>query len=319
MYYRMTYRIRIGNCLVRTIESVRISRSVETLADTASVTIPSMRFNKMLDITGRIRTGDAVEIQLGYNGDLHTEFQGWLKAIRDDNGKYVLECEDNLYLWRTPVPDAEKTQITLRDLLSHLCTQVNAARGTAYTIDCDYRYTYDKFVLFHASAVDVLRKIQEETNANIWFDGTTLHIHPVYSRRGAHVIYDYAVNIRTADLRYVRAEDRNIRVRVEKNNPDGTTETLEYGKQGGQTVVRRIQGSAADLQTAAENEYNLLCYDGYEGNLTGWLIPRCLPGDSAGIRDETQPERKGDYYVIATDLTFDCQGAARKVTVGRRL
>jgi hypothetical protein len=319
MYYRMTYRIRIGNSLVRTIEGVRISRSVEALSDSASITLPAMRCNRMTDLPASVRAGVEVEIQLGYNDDLHTEFLGYLKAVRTDNGKYVLECEDNMYLWRTPIPDAEKKQISLRDLLKHLCTQVNAAHGTAYDIECDYQYTYDKFVFVSASAIEVLRKVQEETNANIWFDGTTLHVHPVYSRRGEQVVYDFAANIRSADLRYVKAEDKNLRVRVEKNNPDGTTQTQEYGKQGGTTVVRHIQGSNADMQTAAQNEYNLLCYDGYEGNLTGWLIPYCQPGDVAEIRDSTQPERNGHYYIIATDLTFDSQGTARKVTIGRKM
>ncbi len=73
------------------------------------------------------------------------------------------------------------------------------------------------------------------------------------------------------------------------------------------------------LQLLADNEYSLYCYDGYEGSLTGWLVPYCQPTDIAEIRDREYPQKNGSYYVVATDLELSSSGGRRKVVLGRKM
>ena len=73
----------------------------------------------------------------------------------------------------------------------------------------------------------------------------------------------------------------------------------------------------SDLKKAAENEYNLWNYSGYEGNITGWLVPVVKAGRSVRLRDKERPE--GVYYVTGVEIEFGQNGAKRKVTLGRRL
>ena len=73
----------------------------------------------------------------------------------------------------------------------------------------------------------------------------------------------------------------------------------------------------SDLKKAAENEYNLWNYSGYEGNLTGWLVPVVKAGGSVRLRDKERPE--GVYYVTGVEIEFGQNGAKRKVTLGRKL
>ena len=80
------------------------------------------------------KIGDKVTIQLGYNGNLQTEFKGYLKTIKTDDKNITLECEDALWLWRVDMKDEQLQNITLKTLLQHILSQVNAARKNVYSL-----------------------------------------------------------------------------------------------------------------------------------------------------------------------------------------
>lgn len=69
---------------------------------------------------------------------------------------------------------------------------------------------------------------------------------------------------------------------------------------------------------AAENEYKLWNYSGYEGSVTGWLVPVVRAGGSVRLRDKERGE-DGTYYVTGVEIEFGQNGAKRKVTLGRKL
>ena len=68
--YSMSWDIRIGGYRLRTIEMVTIKRSVELLSDTATIVIPATVFNRAIEVEGKLKVGDAVEIRLGYDDSL---------------------------------------------------------------------------------------------------------------------------------------------------------------------------------------------------------------------------------------------------------
>jgi hypothetical protein len=59
-------------------------------------------------------------------------------------------------------------------------------------------------------------------------------------------------------------------------------------------------------------------YDGYEGTLTGWLVPRVKAGESVRLIDRKRDETS-IYYVTDVEVEFGQNGAKRKVSLGRRL
>ncbi|MDR3350357.1 MAG: hypothetical protein LBN98_01750 [Prevotellaceae bacterium] len=203
-----------------------------------------------------------------------------------------------------------------------LLNEVIKQAGDKLKISCDYEFTWEKFVFFKATAFDVLKKVQEETKANIYFKGDTLHIHPPYSKISNEkvVVYDFARNIEKADLKYVKAADKNIEVEVRTFLPDGTVIKNTFGRPGGTKISRTIH--AADeggLKNAAESEYNLWIFDGYEGSFTGWLIPYVEPAYKVLLRDAEYPYKNGVYYVAATEMKFSANGGERKITLGRKI
>ena len=83
-------------------------------------------------------------------------------------------------------------------------------------------------------------------------------------------------------------------------------------------MTRYVGANREDLLRAAENEYNLWNYSGYEGSVTGWLVPVVRTGGSVRLRDKER-EEDGTYYVTGVEIAFGQNGATRKVTLGKRL
>ena len=320
MTYHMDYDIQIGNYKVQTLKSVRIIRSVEQLSDTATIELPGTLINEALDVEGKIHRGDAVSIKLGYRQiGLRTEFNGYLKAIKTDNTKIILECEDELFLWDVALKNEQLTNVSLKTLLHKVAQQVNGK----YKVLCDYDFTYSKFTISHATGLDVLKKVQEETKANIFFDGEFLIVTPMYSNNswsGVTVKYDMSINVISSELKYVKASDKKIKVITKYTDAAGKMHKSEVGVDGGVKIEKVLTSSdSASLKQAAESEYNLWCYDGYEGSLTGWMLPYCQPTDVAEIRDRAQQYKNGRYYIVATEVDFSNGGGRRKITIGKKM
>ena len=315
--YTMGYDISVGDFQLGMLDSVEIHRSVELLADTAVITLPASEYNKALEVESQIKRGDAVTILLGYTEvGLKEEFRGYLQRIGTDNGNITLECEDDLFKFRVPVPDKVLLNVSLNKLLETVIEGI----GGGYTIDCDYTWTYEKFVIQTATGYDVLKKIQEECGADIYLQDNTLHIHPPAVKIGETVLYDFSYNIEECDLTYRRAEDRKVRVVVKALLPDGKVKEYEVGTTGGDRVeVRSAANDDASMRQRGESELKRLSFDGYDGTITTWMIPYCKPGDIAELHDEDYAYKDGRYYVRAVTTEFGRDGGKRTVELGIRL
>lgn len=298
------------------LESVEIHRSVELLADTAVIRLPGSEYNAALDVESRIRRGDRVTVRLGYwETEIMTEFEGWVQRVGTDNGAITIECEDDLFRMRVALRDRQLEKVSLKDLLNGVLSEIGG-----YTLDCSYDWTYDRFVINTATGYDVLAKVQEESGADIYLDGTVLHVHPPGQMTGREVIYDFAQNVQSCDLQYRRSDERRVRVVVKALMPDGTVRESEYGPAGGDKVeVRCAATDDASMRSRGESEVRRLSFDGYDGSITGWLVPYVRPGDSVVLHDRDYEYKNGKYFVQAVTTTFGSSGGTRKIELGFRL
>lgn len=314
--YLLTWHITIGKYRLQTLKGLKIITSVLNLSDTAEIELPGQYLNTWNKIEDKITVGDPVIIKLGYDNNNETEFNGYLKRISRDNNSLKLECEDALFLLEKTIADKEYKAVSLKTLLTDVLKQVDEE----ITVESDYEFSFDKFVIFKSTALDVVKKIQEETKANIWFDNKVLHIRPVYADnvQKKAVIFDTRINVQKNELKWKDERDKKIQIEVIFKQKDGKQKKQTYGVKGGQKVTKYVSsGSEADMKRAAENEYNLWNYSGFEGSFTGWLIPIVRAGDSVRLRDIDKPE--GKYYVTGVEIEFGQSGAKRKIALGRRL
>lgn len=313
----MQYDIRIGNYKLGMLDKVEIRKSVEQLADTAVITLPAAQYNKALEVEDKLRRGDAVTITLGYKETgMEKEFAGWLQRISTDGGNIKLHCEDDLFLFRKAAANEVLEKVTLETLLQ----KVIRACGLEMKVDCTYSWTYDKFVINNATGYDVLKKVQEECGADIYVADGTLHVHPPGEKMGEERFYDLGLNVESESLTYRRAEDKKVRVVVKALLPDGTVKEMETGSTGGEKIeIKCATSDDASMRARGELEVMRRSFDGYEGSITGWLIPMCLPADSVTLRDRDYPYKDGTYFVTGVTTEFSSGGGKRKIDLGFRL
>jgi len=318
--YALNFNITIGSYKLRTLSSVVIKCSVENLANTAVITLPGMHYNKTLEVESKINVGDPVTIRLGYDDDpenLPQEFSGYVESIITDETNIKINCADEFTMFSKQLKDEVFIQVKIEDLLSSALVEVNKD----YQLNCTYEFSYDHFSRHKCSGADLLVKVQQETRANMWFHGKTLHVHPHSTGTGPKVIYDFAVNVEKADMSNNKREKEKIFVIVEGDDEKGTTVTVTKGEQGGREVNVRMEGvyQIPTLAARAEEELKIQESAECEGTLTGWLIPYVEPGYLAEIRDEDYPLRNGTYYVIAVETSFSEKGGVRKISFGKKI
>lgn len=309
--------VQIGAYKLAMVESISIVRSTEALADTAEVVLPGTMYGKALDVESKIRRGDAVLILCGY-GESASEFAGYVESIRTDGGSVTIACEDALFLFRIPMPDTELKGYTLEKIAKWVCAKVGD-----YTVSCSYDMTYDKFAVNNATGWDVLKKLQEETKANVYIKDNVLHIHPRYEELFGNAEYDFSVNIERegTSLKYRRADERKLMVSIDAKDAQGKSIRVDYGDTGGDKYSMSIAGVSdkASLDKLAKEAYAQRVYDGYEGQIQSWLVPFCDAGYSVRIRDADYEYKTGSYYCPEVRTQVSASGGVRTVKLAKRL
>jgi len=314
--FDITWKISVGKYRLSMLESVEVIRSVEQLSDRATIVLPGSVFNQAIEVESKIKRGDAVKVEFGYDDNTLVEFEGFLESISTDDGSIKLNCEDGIYSFRKAVADKEFKNPDVKDILSYACSQVGG-----YSLQCDYSFTYDKFIARGNTAYDLLKRIQEECKANIYLKGNVLHVHPQYSEIFGTSKYSFQVNIEKSELEYKNAEDRIMEVIVEGKGRDGKVVRATAGKKGGDQVTLKMDGVSdlGSLQKVADEQLKTKSYSGYSGSFAAWLIPYTDAGYKVTILDEDYTEKNGDYYVLEVSTHLSSSGGVRTIKLGARI
>lgn len=303
---------------LQTVASIDIECSVDNLADTATITLPEAVMNQVLNIGDQVKRGSEVIIKAGYDTTLETEFVGFVQDIVANDSSLKIKCEDALFLFRKGVKDVELKPTSLPKIAQLLIDQIDKS----FKLVCDYNITYEKFVIHQATGYDVLKKLAEETKANIYFntEKKELHIHPPYLEKGGEVIYSMQVNIEKSSLEFKKALDRKVEVTVESTNLKGKIESESVGTSGGEKITIKVGSVDAASRTKIANaELLRRSADMYEGSIDTWLIPFVKPTYSAKIKDEDYPDKDGKYYVTGVTTSINEGGGKRTVKIGVKL
>lgn len=303
---------------LQTVASIDIECSVDNLADTATITIPEAVMNQVLNIGAQVKRGSEVVIKAGYDETLENEFIGFVQDIVTNDSSLKIKCEDALFLFRKGVKDVELKPTSLSKIAKLLIDQID----TSFKLVCDYDITYEKFVIHQATGYDVLKKLAEETKANIYFntEKKQLHIHPPYLEKGGEVIYSMQKNIEKSSLDFKKALDRKVEVTVESTNLKGKVESETVGTSGGDKITIKVGSVDASSRLRIANaELLRRSADMYEGSIDTWLIPFVQPTYSAKIKDEDYPEKDGKYYVTGVTTSINESGGKRTVKLGVKL
>lgn len=320
--FRMDWNVEFDNggkkFKLGVLAECEIVSSVDNLADTATIVLPEAVMNKVLQIESKLSRGTSVLIELGYDGNLVNEFEGYIQDITTNDSTLKIVCEDALFLFRVGVPDIQLKPTSLKKIAQYLIDKIDPS----FAVVCDYDISYEKFVIHQATGFDVLKKLQEETKANIYFDtkNKTLHIHAPYLEKGGIVRYSMQQNIEKSTLEYKRAIDKKVEVTVESTDIKGKVKSIAAGTTGGDKITLKVGPmSNVDMRKVADAALRKNNFDGYSGSFDGWLIPFVQPTYTAIIEDADYPYKDGSYYVVSVKTNFSESGGVRTITPGIKL
>ena len=316
--FTLSSEITIGGKKFGGVHDVRIKRSIYELAATATVKVPVTAVLKQagkpvteVEVAKEIKTGDPVEIRLGYDGILNTEFKGYVKQL---NLKTPLEivCEDAFYLCR-------KQSVTL----SGKTTLTDVIGKCGLTAGYTAKLALESFQVPNKPISWVLAKLKKDYGLSVFFDleGRVYAAEP-FKMVGDTVKYRLRYNvIRDDDLKYQLAEDVKLKIKAVCIYRDGTKVEAKIGAEDGteKTMYFYDVKDQAELGALAQAELKRHSYDGYSGKIQTFLVPFAAPGMLAELEDEVYAYRNGRYYIESVETTFGTSGARRSVEIGLKV
>lgn len=319
----LTAEIRIADKVFRRVSSVKIESSRKTLEDVATIELPTTaRLERAGEYISEVETaktfavGDQVTIRLGYDGDLRTEFSGYIRKIKPQT-PLVIECEDATYLLKRKTLKKSFRATTLESLLNFILADTG--------IELDGEVPVIKFTHFYfkeVSAAKALQKLKDEYGLTIYFkDLQTLFVGLTSDSDGRRVKYEFTQNIISSSLEWEREEDKKLYVKAVNVRPDNTIIEKQVGDPDGEkrTIYFYDLDDETSLAQRAKEEILKYRYDGYKGDFVTFLLPVAQVGNIASITDPDFPERSGDYLVDEVVTTFGQNGARRKITLGLKV
>jgi hypothetical protein len=318
----LSVEITIGGKVFTRVNSVKIESSVKTLEDKATIILPaSARLRKDRDVTD-VETakvffpGDEVLIKLGYDNILRQEFRGYVSKVLP-NVPVEVECLDETYLLRKKNLLKSFKEVTLRNLLNFIL------EGTGISYDGEVpSVTFQNFYLKNTTAAAALQKLKDEYGFIIAFTGwKKLFVGLDEKNDSVTVKYEYGRNVVENDLQFIREEDTRLKAKVINWHKNNTKTTVEVGDEDGEqrTLFFYNIDSKEDLKKLAIAELTKLKFTGYDGSITGFLIPVAKVGNVVEYKDPRFPERAGKYLINKVTTTFGTSGARREVTLGIKI
>ena len=303
------------------VNAVRIQQSVESIGNTATVTIPrNFQRKEGKGILDYIHTGDKATIRLGYGDKLYTEFEGYLAHIGDGT-PIVLELEDEWFLFRKTRYNKAWKSTSLKEVLQFVFP--------GYTIDDNVNSDMPEgYIIRDASAYDVVKNLRDQRGFFVRVDqqnkkvscfypfdykGVETHTY-VFGTRNCTLLdelrqKELAPNIVKNDLKFVRKEDIKLHITAKGQDRTGKVITADVGDNSSDASKRTMNfGSECPtkqaLQERAQAALDKQCFDGYEGKITGFGVPRVHAGDAVKLVDPENSEREGTYLVKTVTINY---------------
>lgn len=309
--------IKIGGVTFKSVHDVQIKRSIYNLAATAVIKVPVTAVLKhsgepvtYIETAEAVKVGDPVEIRLGYDGQMNTEFTGYVKRL---NYKIPLEieCEDEYYQTRSVNCVFSKKETSLKQCLAAILPGIKLGSCADLTLK--------NFVVNGKPGNWVLGQLKKEYGLTVFFDlGGNLYVGKAHDVQGETVKYRLRYNvIKDEDLKFQLASDVKMKVKAICYYKDGTKIEGELGEDGGEskTLYYYDVKDAKELKMLAQEELKRYSFDGYRGKIETFLFPYALPGMVAQLEDEVYRERSGSYYIESVDVSFGMGGARRNVEI----
>lgn len=311
------------------INSVEIDMSVKELTQKAKIVMPlNFKDKEGKKVTEVLHTGDKVVIRLGYGNEIEEEFKGYVSKIGVAT-PLVIECEDASFVFKRQEPiNKSWKSCTLEEILRYVfkgweveSAQVNLPSG---------------FIIKNATPYEVIRGLKETYGfaVKIEQDNKTIKCFWAYDHKGfeKHTYVfgtkkddgkeklkrrELSPNVVKNDLNFVKKEDLKLQVTAIAKGKNGKQIKTTIGSKDNDATKRTLHLSGEvkdekDLKARAEIELKKHSFDGYEGKITGFGIPKVMAADTIKIIDVDNEQREGEYLVESVKVKYSVSGGFRR-------
>jgi len=299
--------------IIRNPLSVSVESGWELLTDRAIIKLPRnvSAFDKK-KVKEYFRKGDAVLVELGYDGSFFKEFEGYISKEPTANVPIEIKCEDEMWkLKQLPVNISQK-ETTLQRLL-------NAIIGD-YKLDAlEVEIGTVRFA--KTTVAKVLEELKKNFGLYSYMKGKTLVCGQIYADDIGTVNYHLEKNVLENNLKYKSATDTRIEVRAVSTQKDGSKIEVTVGDEGGEQ--RQLSHynikSKVELKKLAELDLERFKRDGLDGSITTYGVPFVAHGYKAILASDLYEDRNGTYYVENVKTMFSRDGFRRVVQLGLKV
>ncbi len=318
LYYNISLRITIADKLQFTVcQSIHIESSVQVLANNAKLELPREfrnavdKVGKSINISGKsildfMKRGDAIKIELGYDGKLETEFEGYITKVGAET-PLVLECEDEMFQLR------KAPRVTKFIKSGKLIDILKAVMPANYTIECNGDYSIGKWLIEDATPYNVLEELRDKAGIRAYFKNPkTLCVGMIVDFKAETVHkYNFSENVRRgSSLKFEQKESKPLEVTIKSKQKTGKELTYSVGVKGGNTkTISMPELTQEEMKIWADQTYKSLSVDGFEGSLDGWCEPRTKPGHAAQLYRPFYKDRHQDGRYFIESVTIDVNGS----------
>jgi translation initiation factor IF-1 len=326
MAYYLSSQVIIGNYTLDAINEIVISSSWKTLGDTCTLKLANLsRFEgKQTKLEDRIKTGDKVVVKLGYDGNLFTEFEGFVSELMPKT-PFEIRCEDSNYLLKRSALISQSWRSTnLKEVLNFCLTKV---KNTEMILGEIPDVTLAPFRLEKVTVAQALQKLKDEYLLAAYFRGNKLFVGLPYTENltgllGESAMFHFQKNIATESLVYKKKEDVRLKAKVINILKNNERIETEVGDSDGEQRTIHLRNATTDkkaLQRIGLVELEKYKYEGYRGKFTSFGIPMIVHSGTVNIDDDNYPNRKGAYICESVKTSFGTNGFRREIELGKKV
>jgi hypothetical protein len=283
--------ILVGKLKFTAATEINIKKSWKNFTDTATIKLPKAMYYyddngnlKPVEHIGNfIKVGDKVEIKLGYNRQLFTEFIGYVARSPRITIPYEIVCEDEMWQLKRKEVSVSIENATVRQIIE--------AVAPGYELDC-IDEIYGDFSMKQTTAVKAFNELQEKAGIYTFFRDGRLVCGKIYSDEKVskkQPVFEYSENIIDHNLQYIFPDEAKVKLYAKSKNKNGTYTQVEVGEDGGDIEHWEVPAMDMDeksLKKMAENRLkNLKRFGGYKGTITSFGWSRVEHGQVVQVLD----------------------------------
>lgn len=323
--FLMTADIILGSFKPVKPNAVKWTRSIDSYSDTATVRLPAIaKMKRDGDEYKNVQTGlqftegMKAEVYCGYDGNNALRFKGFIRRV-NFSVPLEIECEGYSYLLRKKEGYTKSYgSTTVKEILNDLVAGTDILLSDMIP-DIQLKNIYFKNV----KGTDVLEYLKDKCLLTLYFNHETLYCGLRMTEVKATIKHRLNWNvIKDSELKFEQNRElATVNIQVEKRTKDGTKKKAKDGVKDGSVKVLKVRHIDDEvlLKKIAEEERQKLLFKGYEGSITGFLVPVAEPGMATRIDDVRYPERNGTYFIESVNGEFSVAGGRQKINIGALL